>query len=288
MGDFQKSLMAFLYCPSLSTEKTINEGSTISTQPVVANGIIYWGSWDGMEHATKLDGTQAWTTNLGTAPSNCGGALGVLSTATIATETINGTSTLVDFVGSANNTFYALNASTGAIIWQTSLGTPATQVLWSSPVLYNGSIYIGIASNDCPLVQGQVFQLNATPGAIQNTFNVVPNGCLGAVLRRADAKNWYRALINGTNLIIQKKVNGTLTLLGKTAFAATAGTSYTLRFSIVGSTLSAKVWQTCTTEPASWMITLTDSSLLSGRCGIYLQVQSTVTADITSFLATKP
>src|SRR5713101_1912204 len=32
---------------------TINEGSTISTQPVVANGNIYWGSWDGLEHATN-------------------------------------------------------------------------------------------------------------------------------------------------------------------------------------------------------------------------------------------
>ncbi len=159
---------------------TINEGSTISTQAVVANGLIYWGSWDGFEHATNLDGSQAWVTKLGTAPSNCGATLGVLSTATVASVSINGTPTSVVFVGSGNDTLYALNASTGAILWQTSLGTPGTQVLWNSPVLYNGSIYIGIASNDCPLVQGQVFQLNATSGAIQNTFNVVPNGCTGA------------------------------------------------------------------------------------------------------------
>ncbi len=111
---------------------------------------------------------------------------------------------------------------------------------------------------------------------------------LGAVLRWSDSKNWYKASINGTTLMIQKKVNGTLTLLSKTAFAATAGTSYTLRFRVIGSTLYAKVWQTANTEPASWMITVADSSLLSGRCGLHLQVQSTVTADITSFLAIKP
>src|SRR5579859_1748096 len=58
---------------SLNLLWTVPEGSTISTQPVVANGLIYWGSWDGLEHATNLDGTQAWTANLGTAPAHCGG-----------------------------------------------------------------------------------------------------------------------------------------------------------------------------------------------------------------------
>jgi streptogramin lyase len=111
---------------------------------------------------------------------------------------------------------------------------------------------------------------------------------LGAVLRWSDSKNWYKASINGTGLMIQRMVNGTLTVLSNTAFTATAGASYTLRFRVVGSTLSAKVWQTANTEPANWMISIADSSLLSGRCGIHLQVQSTMTADITSFLAIKP
>src|SRR6516225_3652708 len=42
---------------------SVNAGSIISTQPVVANGKIYWGSWDGLEHATNLNGSQAWTAN---------------------------------------------------------------------------------------------------------------------------------------------------------------------------------------------------------------------------------
>ncbi len=129
--------------------------------------------------------SQAWTANLGTAATNCpnpGGpaSQGILSTATIATVTINGTPTTVDLVGSASDFFYALNASTGAVIWKTSLGTPANQVIWSSPTFYNGSVYIGIASNDCPLIQGKVVQLNASTGAIQNAFNTAPNGCTGS------------------------------------------------------------------------------------------------------------
>ena len=170
---------------SLKQLWSISEGSIISTQPVVANGLIYWGSWDGIEHATNLNGTTAWTANLGTGATNCPdpdgpSSEGVLSTATIAPVTINGTTTTMDFVGSASDTFYALNASTCATIWHISLGTPPDQVVWSSPTLYNGSLYIGIASNDCPLIQGKVFQINASTGAIQNTFNTAPDGCTGA------------------------------------------------------------------------------------------------------------
>jgi hypothetical protein len=77
---------------------------------------------------------------------------------------------------------YALDATTGAIVWQTNLG-PVNQELWGSAALYNGSIYVGLASNgDCPLTQGKLFKLDATSGAVQATFNVVPDGCAGGGL----------------------------------------------------------------------------------------------------------
>ncbi len=89
-------------------------------------------------------------------------------------------------------------------------------------------------------------------------------------LRWTDSDNFYQALIDGSNLVIQKKVNGSLTKLSSMTFAATAGTVYSLRFSVVGTTLSAKVWPTGTSEPrpSSWMVTVTDSSLSSRYCGL--------------------
>ena len=169
---------------SLNLLWTATAGSTISTQPVVANGMIYWGSWDGIEHATNLNGTQAWTADLGTATSSsCGGAsLGIASSATVATVRIDGTPTSVVFVG-GDTQLYALNASTGAIIWHTPIGPTPLQdtVIWSSPVFYHRSIYISTSSlGDCPVIQAQIFRLNAATGIIQNVFNVVPNGCTGA------------------------------------------------------------------------------------------------------------
>ena len=108
---------------------------------------------------------------------------------------------------------------------------------------------------------------------------------LGAVLHWNDTKNWYKAYIDGANLVVQKKVNGSATTLKTVPFAATAGTSYTIDFKIVGTTLSVNVWKTGTSEPSGWMATVTDTSLTSGYCGLRIQMQSGVAAMITSFLA---
>ncbi len=169
--------------PTLKLKWTHSAGDAVVSQPVVSNGLIYWGSWDGFEYATDLNGGTVWAANLGTTtakPICVPPHLGVSSSATIANVEINGTVTLVDFLGGGNGNFYALDARTGAIIWKTFLGTPPAHYLWSSPTLYNGSIYMGVASvGDCPLVQGQLVQMDAVTGRIQHTFNTVPDGCVG-------------------------------------------------------------------------------------------------------------
>ena len=116
-----------------------------------------------------------------------------------------------------------------------------------------------------------------------SSFN---NVNLGAVLRWKDGNNWYKAYIDGSNLVIQKKINGSTNVLGQVAFTATAGTSYTLRFSVSGTTLSAKVWQTGKTEPTNWMVKVTDSSLQSGHCGLRMLDQNAAVATFTSFICT--
>jgi polyvinyl alcohol dehydrogenase (cytochrome) len=169
--------------PNMRLQWSAHAGGSVSAEPVTANGNVYWGSWDGYEHSSSTSGTQHWQTYLGTnIDSKCAPPqTGVASSATIGAVKVGGTSTSVDFVGGGNGYFYALNAATGAVIWKQHLGATPAHFLWSSPLLHGGSVYEGVASfGDCPLVRGEMVQMNATTGAIQHIFYTVPGGCIGA------------------------------------------------------------------------------------------------------------
>jgi hypothetical protein len=114
------------------------------------------------------------------------------------------------------------------------------------------------------------------------------NGYLGALVHWSNANSWYKATLSGTSLSIQKRVRGTTTTLKSVHFAPRAGTSYTVRLRVLGATLYAKVWQTGTTDPANWMITIKDTALPSGSCGLSTKVATGVTAEYTSFGASIP
>src|SRR5205823_2677917 len=135
--------------------KTTTGGTGAYSQPIVANNTVYWGDWNGVEHATDLTGKDVWTVNTGqNIDNNCSPPVaGISGTSTIGTMG----STSVDYFPGGDDYFYAVNALTGAILWKTQLGRggAAGDYLWGSPVLYNGSIYQPVASfGDCPLVNG--------------------------------------------------------------------------------------------------------------------------------------
>lgn len=157
----------------------------ITTEVIVANGMLYWGSWDGLLHASDPNtGLNIWTKNLGVQLGGCSHQKkGVISSVSVATVPINGIATSVVFVGAGASNLYALDALKGTILWKTNLDSNAASFIYSSTDIYNGSIYIGIASTgDCPLVQSSVVRVDASSGQIQNTFNIVPNGCIGGAV----------------------------------------------------------------------------------------------------------
>ena len=51
--------------PNLKQHWSFQTGGAITSQPVVANGLVYWGSTDGNEYATNQNGNKVWATNLG-------------------------------------------------------------------------------------------------------------------------------------------------------------------------------------------------------------------------------
>jgi len=93
--------------PNLKKHWSRTITAAISSEPIVANGMLYWGSWDGNEHASSLtDGHDIWKVNLGTSVVPCDlKRFGVTGASTIATVTIGGVKTRVDFVAGGNSNF---------------------------------------------------------------------------------------------------------------------------------------------------------------------------------------
>ena len=155
-------------------------GGIVASSPTVVNGTVFVGSWNGYEYALNAKtGAQKWATYLGvtTVRSDCNpsSGAGVSSAATVQ----NG----IVYVGGGDAYWYALNATTGAVLWRVYTGDNSVTggyYNWSSPLIYNGYAYIGLASfGDCPLAPGKLLRVSLATHQVVNTFNTVPAGQIG-------------------------------------------------------------------------------------------------------------
>ena len=79
----------------------------------------------------------------------------------------------VVYVGSDDNNVYALNASTGALLWSYTTGSTVV----SSPAVANGVVYVGSSDDN-------VYALNASTGALLWSYTT-GDGC-GFLARRGE------------------------------------------------------------------------------------------------------
>jgi len=165
--------------PDLTKLWSFATGGPIASQAAIVNGVAYIGSWDGYEYALNAStGAVIWKTFLGitTGESDCNPqTVGVSSAATV----LNG----VVYVGGGDADWYALDASTGSVLWDVYTGDNSVaggHYNWSSPLIVNGYAYIGVASlGDCPLIQGQLIQVDLSTHEVVNTLDLVPDGSQG-------------------------------------------------------------------------------------------------------------
>jgi hypothetical protein len=72
----------------------------------------------------------------------------------------------------------------------------------------------------------------------------------------------YKLLYYSGGLHINRRISGANSELATGSFTATVGTEYNLRFQIIGTALKGKIWTG--SEPGSWTVQTTDSSISSG------------------------
>jgi outer membrane protein assembly factor BamB len=166
--------------------------------PIVYNGRVYIGNGNGRFYALDaVTGALLWqypplaspalTSSFTCNPSS----VGIASSATIAR--IGGTDAVIfgapdPTVGSAlgEGRLFALNAVTGAVIWKspviahlTGLGPGDTheQIGYSSPLVFNDRVYVGIADHcDDPIQRGKVVAVRLDTGAVDGAFSFVSTG----------------------------------------------------------------------------------------------------------------
>ena len=157
-------------------------GGAIAATPAVSAGNVYLGSWDGYEYAFReTTGRRVWRTYLGqTTDDQCGTltTLGITSGAKIHDHTL--------YVGGGDRNWYALGARTGKRLWRinTVSSVPASQrsgyYNWSTPVIYHGSAYIGLAGQcDHPLTQGKLLRVDLSSHKLKAVWDAVPNDQVG-------------------------------------------------------------------------------------------------------------
>ena len=152
-------------------------GGGFASSASIVKGTAYFGSWDGYEYAVDaVKGFLKWKVYLGQTTARCVPPVtGITSSATV----INN----VAYVGGGDSYWYALDAYTGSVLWKVYTGdnnADAGYYNWSSPLIYQGFAYIGIASDcDNPLTQGKLLKVDLSTHQVVKIFKVVPDGEVG-------------------------------------------------------------------------------------------------------------
>lgn len=156
-----------------NTGETSYYCSLVDGSPVINNDRIYFTIWDGGmppepvkigTYCYNLDGTFVWHSDV----------LSSRSPLTIADGKIYG--------GGLDGRLYCLKESDGSLIWKSSIiGSYSFQGLTSSPVVYNGKVYVATGQGNAEFMDNKLYVFNAenTGSDIQPEIVINGNGPKG-------------------------------------------------------------------------------------------------------------
>jgi len=178
----------------LRTKWVFTTGGDVTATPAVANGIVYFPDMAGNFYAVNAGtGQVVWQQKVGNWTSVAGdfarndpaisGNILILGNQAGNNAFWNGT----QYVGGGGAKVIAVDATTGAVKWVTTVESFPTAMVTSSPAIYNGVIYVGVASAEeaaaavrgtpCCVSRGSVVALDVQTGKIKwKTYMVPDNG----------------------------------------------------------------------------------------------------------------
>ena len=158
---------------------TVNTDGDVSATPNISNGVAYFPDWGGSLWAVNAaTGATIWKVNLSD-------YTGIAGTVARATPTSAGKGILL--VPTQNQAWLlAIDQRDGSLVWKTQLDSHLAAILTSSPSVFKGVAYLGVASSEeflaanpdysCCTFRGSAVAVNVATGQILwKTYTVPPN-----------------------------------------------------------------------------------------------------------------
>ena len=170
--------------PALAVKWTFTAAGNITGTPAVDGDGLYVVDWGGKIHKVdRRSGTTLWSRNVSEYTGNP-------ASFSRGSPAVSGQT--VVFGDQVSATIIAVERDTGNLLWKTVLDPHPLAVITGSPVIADGRVYIGVASQEevrtavdptyVPTFRGQAAALDLKTGAIVWQFRSVPLGYTGGAV----------------------------------------------------------------------------------------------------------
>ncbi|MGA7270003.1 MAG: PQQ-binding-like beta-propeller repeat protein [Acidimicrobiia bacterium] len=160
----------------------LSTGGDVSATPAVDSDTVYFPDWAGNLYAVdKLTGLPRWVSSIA---ATTGVAGDISRTTPAVTE-----DKLI--VGTQSGRVLAIDKQIGQLIWATAADTHSAAVITQSPTVFDGRVYVGVASREellsavvpgyeCCSFRGSMLAIDLDAGAILWKTYMAPDGYSGS------------------------------------------------------------------------------------------------------------
>jgi polyvinyl alcohol dehydrogenase (cytochrome) len=212
-------------------------GGDVSATPAVYDGHVYVPDWAGYLYSLNAKtGAQEWRVKISDAS-------GVRFDKVRATPAVTDSLVIVGTQGSIlvpggapGGQVLAFNRTTGQLVWRTRADSHPAAIITQSPTVFNGLVYVGVASQEEALAaivpgyqlsfRGSMLALNLATGAVVWKTDIVPPGYTGGAVWGSspaiDTKRNQVLIATGNNYSVPQSVLDCVTAAGSDSAAQAA------------------------------------------------------------------
>jgi len=168
----------------LEQKWSLTTAGNVTATPTMLNGVLYFPDLGGKLWAVTSAGKVVWSHTVASY-TGIAGDVSRDSPAIDGSELITGDGYHLKKLNAGAHVF-AVDRTTGALLWSVQVDTDPASIITGSPTVYNGVVYVGVSSYDesdgllCCTFRGAVVALSAATGQILWKTYTVPSNNNGS------------------------------------------------------------------------------------------------------------